>query len=756
MASTMMPSHPINLEQWVSKRLCISGGSLDLIALKDAMDHDNVMLEMSLTSLQRFLKESPHKMFRLDEDAKHDKCTVRIKTDAVLCDQFDPKSSNGCQGCYDFHLCQHFISVGCKRGRKCFWPHQLWGVPHNERVMRLNGLDHLQDTHVMQILKLSWPDITVPDVCKFYNTKGCDDANKCRFLHICRHYITGDCKFNTKCRYSHDVKDNQPISVWEEYGINAASMSPGELLRMVREKKQIEPVEVMEKQARLPDICIHYNRRSCKKGDTCPFLHVCRSFVRGECKDECKFSHDLKNPNALKVWQKHEVDARNKTIQELVSMIQGHMDGENKIQRRRLTSLGEAPEEKQDKSEICEYKLRGKCYFDEGCRKVHCEQNFQWQYSDDNQSWTSWKDDVNVAIETVFCDITRKNTGSKASCIDFKTMKWTNSAGVSFVRRLETPVLKPSDSPLCWQTVLSTKWQWYYLDEGPVWVLYAQNMEIERAYQSYKTTGEPKRFKFETASFKYSLNFTSMRQTNLITGTKREARRRPAQLCTKDMLEKCLKKTQVLATILPLSWDTLKQPADPSDNFVLCEVQPDIHKAEYDKVQEHFAATMDKRLIIKIERVQNIEAWDEFVRKRDKMKENHKDHNDAKEELLFHGTRKAFIKAICQQNFDPRVSGSNVGTKYGQGSYFSKTSVYSDCYAEETDKGTKQMFLVRVLVGSYILGNPSYRRPPFKDASNLCGPMFDSCVDSQTNPMIFVTFDSCQVYPEYMITYKRK
>lgn len=77
---------------------------------------------------------------------------------------------------------------------------------------------------------------------------------------------------------------------------------------------------------------------------------------------------------------------------------------------------------------------------------------------------------------------------------------------------------------------------------------------------------------------------------------------------------RCLKKTQVFAPIRPQSWNTLKQPADPRDNFVLCEVQPDIHKPEYDKVQEHFAATMDKRLIIKIERVQNIEAWDEFVR----------------------------------------------------------------------------------------------------------------------------------------------
>ena len=38
------------------------------------------------------------------------------------------------------------------------------------------------------------------------------------------------------------------MRVWEEYGIDAGLMRREELLRMVREKKQIEPVLVMEKQ----------------------------------------------------------------------------------------------------------------------------------------------------------------------------------------------------------------------------------------------------------------------------------------------------------------------------------------------------------------------------------------------------------------------------------------------------------------------------------------------------------------------------
>ena len=73
----------------------------------------------------------------------------RIKTAAVLCEQYNSK--NGCQGCKDFHLCKHLISGGCTYGSKCVWPHKLWGIPHNEKVLRLNGLGHLQDTHVMQV-----------------------------------------------------------------------------------------------------------------------------------------------------------------------------------------------------------------------------------------------------------------------------------------------------------------------------------------------------------------------------------------------------------------------------------------------------------------------------------------------------------------------------------------------------------------------------------------------------------------------------
>uniref|UniRef100_A0A672UML4 PARP catalytic domain-containing protein n=1 Tax=Strigops habroptila TaxID=2489341 RepID=A0A672UML4_STRHB len=59
------------------------------------------------------------------------------------------------------------------------------------------------------------------------------------------------------------------------------------------------------------------------------------------------------------------------------------------------------------------------------------------------------------------------------------------------------------------------------------------------------------------------------------------------------------------------------------------------------------------------------------------------------------------------------------------------------------------MFLARVLVGEFTVGNPSYVRPPMKDKHSF----YDSCVNSSSNPSIFVIFEKQQIYPEYLIEY---
>ena len=123
------------------------------------------------------------------------------------------------------------------------------------------------------------------------------------------------------------------------------------------------------------------------------------------------------------------------------------------------------------------------------------------------------------------------------------------------------------------------------------------------------------------------------------------------------------------------------------------------------------------------------------------------------ERQLFHGTKPDTVEAICQQGFDWRMCGKH-GTTYGKGSYFASKANYSHRFTAplSTFVGYKQMFLARVLVGSYTNGNKSLIRPPPKDPSNPHA-LYDSCCDNKNNPALFVVFENGQSYPEYLITY---
>jgi len=126
-------------------------------------------------------------------------------------------------------------------------------------------------------------------------------------------------------------------------------------------------------------------------------------------------------------------------------------------------------------------------------------------------------------------------------------------------------------------------------------------------------------------------------------------------------------------------------------------------------------------------------------------------HGNVCQKRLFHGTvsvESAF--GICAQNFDPRLSGKH-GTNFGQGAYFARNASFSHKYTGASNS-SRIMFLASVLVGEYSQGSSSYRRPPPKPDRKL--DLYDSCVDNESDPSIFVVFDRVQCYPEYMIVYK--
>lgn len=60
------------------------------------------------------------------------------------------------------------------------------------------------------------------------------------------------------------------------------------------------------------------------------------------------------------------------------------------------------------------------------------------------------------------------------------------------------------------------------------------------------------------------------------------------------------------------------------------------------------------------------------------------------------------------------------------------------------------MFVALVLLGDYTRGSSTYVRPPLKANSKN---FYDSCVDREIDPSIYVIFDKQQIYPEYLINY---
>lgn len=74
--------------------------------------------------------------------------------------------------------------------------------------------------------------------------------------------------------------------------------------------------------------------------------------------------------------------------------------------------------------------------------------------------------------------------------------------------------------------------------------------------------------------------------------------------------------------------------------------------------------------------------------------------------------------------------------------------------ADRSGSDVQYMFLARVLVGKHTVGSSSYKRPPPLDTTRPDGQLFDSCVNSLTNPSIFVVFEREQCYPEILIHYK--
>jgi serine/threonine protein kinase len=145
--------------------------------------------------------------------------------------------------------------------------------------------------------------------------------------------------------------------------------------------------------------------------------------------------------------------------------------------------------------------------------------------------------------------------------------------------------------------------------------------------------------------------------------------------------------------------------------------------------------------VLRVERVQNPGQWALYQAKKLEMEMRGAPGHG--ERRLFHGTDEATVPKIVSTAFNRSYCGKNA-TAFGQGVYFARDSSYSadDTYSRPNALGEKHMFLCRVLVGAYALGDSGMRMPPA-----LADGVFDTTVNDLNAPSIFVVYHDAQVPP---------
>ncbi|NWI50330.1 PAR12 polymerase, partial [Calyptomena viridis] len=690
---------------FLTKTLCAHGGVLGLPELQQHVGLSAQQLGETLAAA------GPRRFLVLRDDAK-----VLALSDVRVCVR------TVCGGCERLHLCKQNLMGKCHLGpSSCKYSHDIMNA-ENIKVLKKHDLSGVSEDE-LRVLLLQNDTFFLPDACQFYNRKGgvCMQQKNCNKLHVCRHFLQGQCRF-LPCMRSHNLLDGHALRLLETGGIDGNIASN---LQIICDYKHEE-----------------FNRQL-KKGNS-------------------KLENNLKNPVVTSKEPKVPLQPVDSTLRvpspEAVLFIQFSHAGPSSTtpaqsQRPLPTGAGNKDEDKKDDSsaeaskdkkedncdEICVFYVWKYCKHKDKCKSVHYHLPYKWEM----HNGITWNDlDMTEEIEKAYCD--PKNSSLADMNINFQTM----TCCFSPVRRLSTPssVTKPT-------FLLTTQWIWYWQNNQGQWIEYGEQGEgdsvdspssavIENLYQA-----EPDAtISFQAGQHHYNLNFKEMTQTNIAFKTQRRVCRRPKFVSSEDVqkIKKGQRDSSIPNKACPSHWDQSALPDLGYKAVVISSVT-----SEYNTIKELFHQTMKNYSILKLHRIQNPSLWKVFQWQKEKMKREN-GGKEVKEKLLFHGTSVSYREAICTRNFDWRLCGSN-GTNYGMGIYFARDASYSHAYCQAVEN-INMMFVARVLVGDFIKGNAAYVRPPTKSVDGLW--FYDSCVDNELNPSVFVIFEKHQIYPEYIIEYK--
>lgn len=88
--------------------------------------------------------------------------------------------------------------------------------------------------------------------------------------------------------------------------------------------------------------------------------------------------------------------------------------------------------------------------------------------------------------------------------------------------------------------------------------------------------------------------------------------------------------------------------------------------------------------------------------------------------------------------------------------YFAVDADYCSqhCYSPVDEQGYKYIYICLVLTGEYTKGNPEMIVPPAKNPNENKAILYNSLVDNEQCPRIFVAVKDNQVYPRYLVICK--
>ncbi|XP_067659334.1 protein mono-ADP-ribosyltransferase PARP12-like [Haliotis asinina] len=633
-------------------------------------------------------------------EGSHEIPYVRIEVKVELC---PVKTQCSKSTCGYLHICKYFLLSNSCRRKVCEYGHSL-DTPHNRKVLSQFWMDQLPVEDVRNIFRCirNRTYQTTPRICRNFQTGCCDESQrKCPFLHLCPNYINESCTMPV-CD-GHDVLDKRVAITLERYGID-----------MKRSEEEI-----------LGDLRA---------------LELCQSAVSGY-RSEPVLAHINQERNIRGTsWGRGSGTGR------------GRLGG-----RGGRGNFGRIPQKSCMQpwdGEICMEHFQN-CPRKGKCDKHHKKRIYQWQcllQDEEEQTWRDFDDTTNIQLEKTFGDPQESQCliafrKGNIVTINFKTMTGCSKQTQMSVRRLTTP---SSDSPKVeperyrW----STFWRWFWEDEDGVWIEYdVMEPDIRHRLEKAFIDNPVGQLQLQISGNIYDIHFGSMTQTNITTSTKRRVTRRP-RFFTETEFETRVD-PRLLKPLSPKEWSTVYTDMDELAKHYKREMVSETSE-EYLRVESLFRNTIPSgKVIIALERIENGELWIRFDAQRERMKR--KAGKNVDERQLLHGTTDASTEAICRQGFEFRNSGDRFGCRYGMGSYFARDAKYSHCYTDQkTD--IKKMFVAQVLVGEFTVGASDYKRPPPRNASDPY-ELFDSCVNDELDPQIFVIFSLDQAYPQYLITY---